>query len=72
MAVQERSPAAPASPRVAVAWRPPVGAALAAVLLGALALRLWGIDYGLPYAYHPDEPFMIGVPASLPSALAAG
>jgi 4-amino-4-deoxy-L-arabinose transferase-like glycosyltransferase len=29
--------------------------ALAAVLLGGLALRLWGIRQGLPYAYNADE-----------------
>jgi len=28
---------------------------LTAVLLLALALRLWGNDFGLPYLYHPDE-----------------
>lgn len=39
----------------------PAGLALGAVLLLGLGLRLWGIDYGLPYAYHPDEPFLIGV-----------
>lgn len=31
-------------------------ALLAAVLLLALGVRLWGIDFGLPYVYHPDEP----------------
>lgn len=34
---------------------------LGAILTLAAGLRLWGVDYGLPYAYHPDEPFMIGV-----------
>ncbi len=29
--------------------------ALAAILTGALALRLWGIAQGLPYAYNSDE-----------------
>ncbi|HEY7829965.1 MAG TPA: glycosyltransferase family 39 protein [Solirubrobacteraceae bacterium] len=29
--------------------------ALAAILVGALALRLWGIAQGLPYAYNSDE-----------------
>jgi 4-amino-4-deoxy-L-arabinose transferase-like glycosyltransferase len=33
--------------------------AVVAVLMMALALRLWGIDFGLPYAYHPDEPGII-------------
>jgi hypothetical protein len=29
--------------------------ALALVLLGGLALRLWGVEQGLPYAYNADE-----------------
>ena len=29
--------------------------ALAAVMLGALILRLWGASHGLPYAYNADE-----------------
>ncbi|MGH7898556.1 MAG: ArnT family glycosyltransferase [Candidatus Binatia bacterium] len=29
--------------------------ALAAILLLALAIRVWGIDFGLPYSYHNDE-----------------
>ena len=29
--------------------------ALAGVLLGGLALRLWGVKQGLPYAYNADE-----------------
>jgi len=28
---------------------------LLAVLMVALALRLWGAFYDLPYIYHPDE-----------------
>ncbi|HEY3107519.1 MAG TPA: glycosyltransferase family 39 protein, partial [Chloroflexota bacterium] len=61
MIVQERSTAAPAARDLALALRPPTGALLAVVILAALALRLWGVNYGLPYAYHPDEPFMMGV-----------
>jgi 4-amino-4-deoxy-L-arabinose transferase-like glycosyltransferase len=38
-----------ASPRVR--W----GAAVALLLLGALALRLWGLRTGLPYVYNADE-----------------
>jgi Dolichyl-phosphate-mannose-protein mannosyltransferase len=34
-----------------LAW----GLAVAALLAGALALRLWGIDHGMPYAYNTDE-----------------
>jgi 4-amino-4-deoxy-L-arabinose transferase-like glycosyltransferase len=30
---------------------------LAAILLLAAGLRLWGLDFGLPFLYHPDEPF---------------
>lgn len=26
------------------------------ILLIAIAVRLWGIKFGLPYIYHPDEP----------------
>lgn len=26
----------------------------------ALGLRLWGINFGLPYSYHPDEPVVNG------------
>ena len=29
--------------------------ALPAILIGALALRLWGIHHGLPYAFNVDE-----------------
>jgi 4-amino-4-deoxy-L-arabinose transferase-like glycosyltransferase len=32
-----------------------VGWALAAILLGALVLRLWGSRFGAPHLYHPDE-----------------
>jgi len=32
-----------------------VWAGLAAVLLGGLGLRLWGVRQGLPYAYNADE-----------------
>src|SRR3954471_20359528 len=30
-------------------------AAMAALLVGALALRLWGVKQGLPYVYNVDE-----------------
>ncbi len=30
--------------------------ALGVVMVIGLGLRLWGIGYGLPYLYHPDEP----------------
>jgi hypothetical protein len=29
---------------------------LVGVTLAAFLLRLWGINFGLPYLYHPDEP----------------
>lgn len=34
---------------------------LAGVLLVTLALRLWGIAFGLPYLYHPDEPGYVSI-----------
>src|SRR5437588_8765595 len=35
-------------------------AAIVFVLLGALALRLWGINFGLPALYRPDEDVTVG------------
>jgi len=32
---------------------------LVGVVLVAAVLRFWGIDFGLPYFYHPDEPAVI-------------
>jgi len=29
---------------------------LVSIILLALVLRVWGINFGLPYIYHPDEP----------------
>lgn len=29
------------------------------ILLFGILFRLWGIDFGLPYLYHPDEPVII-------------
>ena len=29
---------------------------LAVIVAGAFLLRIWGIEFGLPYLYHPDEP----------------
>ena len=34
---------------------------LAAIVLGGFALRIWGIGYGLPYTYRPDEPTYIAI-----------
>ena len=31
------------------------------IVLLAIGLRIWGIDYGLPYVYHPDEPRYVGI-----------
>lgn len=31
------------------------------ILLTALSLRVWGVDYDLPYIYHPDEPTNIQI-----------
>lgn len=36
-------------------------ACLGMVLLLALLLRVWSIDFGLPYLYHPDEPSKIAM-----------
>lgn len=38
----------------------PRKALLAAVVIGALALRLWGIAFGLPAIYRPDEDVVVG------------
>ncbi len=45
-------PTAETAPTPARRW---VWPALALVLAGALALRLWGVRQGLPYAYNSDE-----------------
>jgi hypothetical protein len=29
------------------------------IILGAFALRIWGIDFGLPHIYHTDEWFEV-------------
>ena len=34
---------------------------LGAILLAALSIRLWGVNYDLPYIYHPDEPIYINI-----------
>ncbi len=52
MATAERSAAAEPHASLPRRWAWP---ALAAVLAGGLALRLWGIEQGLPYAYNADE-----------------
>lgn len=31
------------------------------ILLTALSVRVWGVNYGLPYIYHPDEPGYITI-----------
>ena len=38
-------------------WAERVTLAVSALALG---LRLWGINFGLPYAVHPDEPVVVG------------
>lgn len=35
--------------------------ALVLVVAVALAWRVWGLDFGLPYLYHPDEPDKIAM-----------
>ncbi|MBI3316938.1 MAG: glycosyltransferase family 39 protein [Candidatus Omnitrophica bacterium] len=32
---------------------------LAAILLAAFLLRFWGIQFGLPFLYHADEPILV-------------
>lgn len=34
---------------------------LIGIVAAALALRVWGIDFGLPYLYHPDEPGYVAI-----------
>ncbi|MDQ3850942.1 MAG: glycosyltransferase family 39 protein [Actinomycetota bacterium] len=50
-------PAAPGSDPAAAASsrRWPWALAVAALLAFALALRVWGVEHGLPYAYNSDE-----------------
>lgn len=62
VAVASRSatqPSASASPSASgsrrVVWR---NALLLSVV--AVAARLWGLNFGLPYSTHPDEPVVIG------------
>jgi 4-amino-4-deoxy-L-arabinose transferase-like glycosyltransferase len=31
---------------------------LAGIIMLAISLRVWGLDFGLPYVYHPDEPIV--------------
>ncbi len=38
-----------------------IGWALSGVIVLGLCLRVWGISYGLPYLYHPDEPLGVNV-----------
>ena len=52
----------PVRPRLAAGWRLhwfPL--ALAGIVTGALALRVVGVAWGLPYGYHPDEPVTVNV-----------
>jgi hypothetical protein len=46
---------AAASSRPGWATRPLAGVALAAVVVIALAVRAWGLDWQLPWQFHPDE-----------------
>jgi hypothetical protein len=34
---------------------------LGGIVLLAISIRAWGIDFGLPYLYHPDEPVPVGI-----------
>jgi hypothetical protein len=42
---------------------------LAIVLLVAVLIRIWGIDFGLPYTYHFDEHFYIATALKLGSGV---
>ena len=33
----------------------PISIFLIAIVLFSFGLRVWGIEFGLPFAYHPDE-----------------
>jgi hypothetical protein len=35
--------------------------ALVGLIVLGLVLRVWGITFGLPYLYHPDEPLGVSV-----------
>ncbi|HEX9116409.1 MAG TPA: glycosyltransferase family 39 protein [Anaerolineae bacterium] len=52
---ETRAVLAPIADPLARSWK----WCLAGVLLLSLALRLWAIDFGLPYLEHPDEPFWV-------------
>ena len=45
--------------RLARAARQHWAAGLLAIVALATGLRLWGIGFGLPYTYHPDEPLIV-------------
>jgi len=38
---------------------------LLGITLLAISLRIWGINFGLPYLYHPDEPVGVGIAQSM-------
>lgn len=42
-------------------WHAPYGRILCVIFLSALALRFWGIRFGLPYRYHIDETFYVAL-----------
>jgi len=51
-----RRPAGGGGPDLPPPGRPwAIWGGLAALLAGALALRVWGVEHGLPYAYNTDE-----------------
>jgi len=39
----------------------PYGLAVTGLVILGWALRVWGIRYGLPYQYHPDEPLAVNL-----------
>lgn len=49
-------------PRLPARWRPALWpVALGAVTLVGVALRWYGLDFGLPYVPHPDEPAVVNI-----------
>ena len=39
--------------------RSPASSLVLVIVLGAFGLRIWGIQFGLPYLFHNDEGFEV-------------
>ena len=76
MAVAERALADQAGARASRGRLSGQRLMLLGLVLLALALRLWGIGFGLPRTYHPDEPAHVlqalAVARGLPGGLRRG